>query len=516
MTDGIPPARRDGRIRRLSCLVLMVLLAAVASGGILLWWGGVWLRPLVEREVQHYLVPRVTLSSPLRWRLWPSPAITVHDFALVDDSGSMLLSVKEAVFAPDFRALMKGRLALQAVEISGVALTAEQLDGGAWNVMGWLRAEERGKSGDADGLPPIHRVRVHDLTVHAVKPWRVTVEMPLLEAGPVMPGAPGNIAAHIRLRFPPLPGNGQKVPVDGGRFAGLNIAAGFLWQEDALEFDAVSAMVAGDWGDVNGWRFSRGELLLGRIRAGLDGAIAVNDFVFNAAATMPDAGETSDVAIRAEFSALSGQGADWRLAMPLIQASGHYLGRELAARLSAPEIVSGETGWRVTDLALAAETFAAGSAVKFDANAAAKGYWSGDSRDIFVTLGQGRFAVPHPAEERQALFVDLEGDMRFNPDSGSGDGQLHGEVEQSRFDGQWHVNLHDPVPVTIALSVERLDADRYLRPQAAAEETGAPPDLTAWRQLPVDIDIHVGELRWRDFTAHDTRIGFSRDDVLMP
>ncbi len=512
----MPSARRNRRIRRLSYLILMVLLIAALSGGILSWWGGVWLRSLVEREVQHYLVPRVMLSSPLRWRLWPSPAITLHDFALLDEDDGILLSVKEAAFAPDFRELMKGRLALHAIEISGVTLALERLADGAWNVMRWLRAEEGAASDDAGGVPPIHRVRVRDMTIQAAAPWRAVVEMPLLEAGPVMPGTPGNLAAHIRLRFPPPLENGQKIPADDSPFAGLNVAAGFLWQADVFEFDTVSAITSGEWVAANGWRLSRGELLLGQLRAGFDGAIAANDFTFNAAAGMPDAAMISEAALSAEFSALSGQGTDWRLAMPLIQVNGHYQQQEMTARLSAPAMVSDETGWQVADLSLAMETVVAGAAGKFDAAAVAKGDWSGDSSDIFVTLKQGRFAAPHPADEGQTLFINVEGDMRFDPDSGSGSGELRGDAEQSRFEGQWHVDLHEPAPLAIVLSVDRLDAERYLPQQDAMEKTEAPADLTAWRQLPVDIDIHVGELRWRDFTAHDTRVEFSRSGVPMP
>ncbi|MCK0510231.1 AsmA family protein [Aromatoleum buckelii] len=115
----------------------------------------------------------------------------------------------------------------------------------------------------------------------------------------------------------------------------------------------------------------------------------------------------------------------------------------------------------------------------------------------------GTLELPHPAGEPAPLNVSFSGDLRFDPAGPSVRGTVAGSFDDSRFDGRWRFEPEAVPPLGVALSLDRLDLDRYLPPPAAKP---APADLTAWRNWPVEADLRVGRLTVGGFVSENARL----------
>jgi len=122
---------------------------------------------------------------------------------------------------------------------------------------------------------------------------------------------------------------------------------------------------------------------------------------------------------------------------------------------------------------------------------------------IDATFNGGTVELPHPAGEPAPLMVSFLGDLRFDPAGPSVRGTVAGSFDDSRFDGRWRFEPDSVPPLGVALSLDRLDLDRYLPPPAAQPE---PADMTAWRNWPVEADLRVGRLTVGGFVSENARL----------
>lgn len=122
---------------------------------------------------------------------------------------------------------------------------------------------------------------------------------------------------------------------------------------------------------------------------------------------------------------------------------------------------------------------------------------------IDATFMGGTVELPHPAGEPAPLEVSFSGDLRFDPAGPSVGGTVAGSFDDSRFDGRWRFEPDAVPPLGVALSLDRLDLDRYLPPPAAQPE---PADMTTWRNWPVEADLRVGRLTVGGFVSENARL----------
>ena len=497
--------------------LLLVLLIIVVLCAMLSWWSGIWLRPLVERQLQQYLVPRATLTAPLQLRLWPFPSIKLQDFALLSDDGSSLMSVQEVTLTPDWKALLGGRVELNAIDIAGVDLTVTQLPDGAWNVMHWLREVERqDENSGIEGVPPIRRVSVENMTLRILSPSPATIKIPLFEAGPIMPETPGTIVSQLRLDLPDVAVAETAGEHDRALGVVVDMSSGFQWLPERIEFDALRTVFSGAPENEERWRRLHGELHAERVSSGFDGRVTIEGLNCNGVAMLTDGTVADGLKLNAGFAMLSGQASDWRVAAPFLHLDGRYQEKTLSMQWSAPALNLTVDGWQMADWSLVAKLVMSGTPLTLDAKGMLDGHFSDDTRTAAVEVLQGRFGVPDPSDQAQILAIDLTGDAHIDFAAGSGHGVLRGEMEQSRFDGQWTIDLRQRTPISVSMSVDRLDMDRYLPPSASDEEQEASIDPAVWRQWPVDAVIRVGKFHMHGFTSHEAMISLSQDEMAEP
>ncbi|MBT0960082.1 hypothetical protein [Denitromonas iodatirespirans] len=111
--------------------------------------------------------------------------------------------------------------------------------------------------------------------------------------------------------------------------------------------------------------------------------------------------------------------------------------------------------------------------------------------------------LPDPAKPGAQLRLDAEMAGHWDMDARRGAGTVSAQVERSRLDGQWHVDLDNARWLAVQARVDRLNLDRWRPPSRPSSE---PLPLDAWRDWPVQLDLQVGRLRMEGIDARDTRL----------
>lgn len=122
---------------------------------------------------------------------------------------------------------------------------------------------------------------------------------------------------------------------------------------------------------------------------------------------------------------------------------------------------------------------------------------------IDATLPAVHARLPDPAKPGAPVALDAEMDGHWDIHARHGAGTVSAQVERSRVDGQWQVDLEKAHWLALQARVDRLDMDRWQPPRSKPAE---PLPLDAWRDWPVQLDLQVGRLRLQGVDARDTRL----------
>lgn len=122
---------------------------------------------------------------------------------------------------------------------------------------------------------------------------------------------------------------------------------------------------------------------------------------------------------------------------------------------------------------------------------------------IEATLPTVHARLPDPAKPGAQVALDAELDGHWDTDARRGAGTVSAQVERSRLDGQWQVDLEKARWLVLQARVDRLDMDRWQPPRSKPAE---PLPLDAWRDWPMQLDLQVGRLRLQGVDARDTRL----------
>lgn len=202
------------------------------------------------------------------------------------------------------------------------------------------------------------------------------------------------------------------------------------------------------------------------------------------------------------FSA-QGSAAQWRVDRGEVHVTRLRRERDGSVRLGdsrfALELAAGESALAVQGRLATLETAAVGG------TAGGPGDTASDA-----TFNGGTVELPHPGGEPAPLKVSFSGDLRFDPAAPSVRGAVAGSFDDSRFDGRWRFEPQGVPPLNVALSLDRLNLDRYLPPSPAEPE---PADLTAWRNWPVEAELRVGRLTVGGFVSENARVRLAGDPV---
>lgn len=472
---------RSFRIARNLLLLCFFALVAVAVLGAL--FGGEVLRVTLERALQARMQPVVHIEGPVRWRVTRGAGVSVQDVYLEDARGETVLHVREASAELALGALVKGRLVLSALDVAGLDVHLHQGDDGRWNATDWLIAErDGGTAAPAPGVA-IDRMTVRDARIRVDGGVQATFSGVVLEAGPIVPDAPGALSLRGQVEMHALENRtyGFVMHADFESAGnGAQLKDGHLSAED---------WPAKDEGNKAKLTFARAALRPdGRVHAeGLDGAIA---------ATLAE----REIDARFALAALSGKAAQWRGEglTGAVEVAG--VGNEhFEATLSAATFVLDDQAWRLPQFAL--QLTDAGRAFR----AHASGHASGrvDTQAVVVDLREGEAVMPHPGDASTSLSLAFSAVARFDAATLAADGEIQGRFGESRFAGEWAVDPEGRPPLALTLKLDRLDLDAYLGPN---EDPEAGLDLAAWRNWPLRADLRVGVLTVQGFSSADARL----------
>jgi AsmA protein len=499
-------------LRRVLTVLLLVAGLLAAALALLVWRGDELLRLAVERELQRRLVPAVAIDGPLGWRLAPQPALVVRKLRVAGAAGETLATVRELTIVLAGDALRARRLALAAIDIDGVELALQHHEG-RWNVTTWLRAQPAGAAA-AGAVVPIGRVRVADARVSIAGAFGAVLDGIEIEVGPIAADRP----AAVRLA--------ALIVADAPRAARLRLAARGQLRLDAagLLIRDLRVLLEGPLADA---RLEHGALRIAALALAAAGRLEANGITAAARVQVdgrspretplpeeakgghgraPAVGrQPVPLHVDAHLSAerLDGAAAGWRAERLHIAVQAERDGDRGEAQLAAGEArVEGEH-WRLSPLAL--ELAAAGGlpAARASVSGSAAGRFGDTARTLALEVAHADVLLPHPAAAATPLALSLAGDAQLDAATRVAHGTLAGRFDDSRFDGRWRFDPAARPPLDFALTLDRLDLDRYLPPAAGG---GDAADLASWRNWPVRAALQVGELQVHGLVTRDARL----------
>jgi len=479
-------------LKRRSVLVaLLLVLALTVTGALAVREAGAWLRTAAEAALQARLVPQVRIADPIGWSLLPTPSLTLRGLSLHGPSAAALLTAREITLRLEPGALWRGEIAVTALTVSGVELVLRR-DAEGWDVARWLRPQPTQAGGAG---VPIGRLIIEEARMRVEGELAADVEIVRLVAGPLAPGA--DIALELAARAR-----------SGTATLALTADARFRTAGDAIT--AERARITAD-GQLAQWRVTDARLQLDSLHWSPHSGLRVATAGLTLAAAAP--GTTLE--LQAQLAELAGDAARWRSAALSLTGRAEHAGQGLTAHLTAPAVEADAHAWRLPQVAANFATTAPSAALTLEIAGTLTGDMAGatpaDAAPVRLVIERGRARLPHPAGAATPLALAFAGAAQLDPARGAGWGTLAGGVDDSHFDGTWRFDAAAAPPLVLALSLDRLELDRYLPPTAAdpAPADAAPVDLGAWRNWPVAADLRIGQLRVGGLTTEKARLRLS-------
>lgn len=467
-------------LKRTAVALAVLLIALLVALGL---YSETILRAVLERELAARVVPVLRLDGPVRLRVHPELALTVHDIVLSDRAGDVLLVVPETRLVVDRDAFFRGQIVLDTVQISGLDLRLRRDDEVIWRRDGWLHPTD--PSAQAGALQ-VGQLSVRDATIRIEDDISLQVSGLQLEAGPLALDQPARFALEMALEraAPEALARGQ-----------VTLAGDFVLADHGLVATDLAMALDGSSGS---YASIRADMTVRRVDLPADEAMRFDDVALHLAV----AGAQRSVEARASIEALHRAGTTWEAANTRLDAQAHVDDWTLSAGLSAPQVLLEPGSLDVPSITLVSAADGPMSAT-LDAIAALTLEVDGAASALRVSAAHGQLTLPHPAGGDVPLAIDYDGDSNWSFVSGSGDGRISGRFDRTRFDGHWRYALAAMPPLSLSLALDRLDLDDYMPPPV---RDAAPADLTMWRNWPVHAELSVGELRLQGFVSRDARL----------
>lgn len=476
-------AAASRRIRTGTVATVLALAALVLAVALTVREAGEWLRQRLEAALQERLVPQLRIARPLDIELWPAPSVGVRGITLHEDSGATPLAIDSITLRLDASRLVRGEIALDALEVSGLALTLRR-DAQGWNVERWLRKTDGGGN---TALPTIERIELAGGTIRLEGAAAAELANLSFTAGPIAPDAIGSLRASGRLAV--------QRPASGA----LQVALEAAYRLDGARVTTNDMELAFE-GELAGWQVSDAALRAEALTlGGTDGP-----HLKGTTLSLDAALEETAVEIRTTLAELIGTGSGWQGTDLSLVGEVRLAPGAFAGTLSAPRIKAAASEWRVPSLTarLASSDGLPPFELELSASATAP---AGDS-PLALDIAHAKADIPHPAGRPDPLALDFSGTVALDPARRTASGTIAGRFDASRFEGDWRFDPTSSPPVRLKMSLDRLDLDPYLPP--AGEDTD-PADLTAWRDWPVAAELEIGKLRYHDIVSEGARLRLS-------
>lgn len=468
-------------------LPLLVLLAAVL--GALVAGSDRLLRHAIEYTLQERLRPAVAVSGPVEWQLRPLPKLAIRGLSLRGDDGALLLDLDEIVIHIDVDSLAARRLAIAALELRGLELNL-RLEQGRLDAQHWLREAAASPDAAPATMLPVGAISIDDGRVRVGTDEGVFAADDLrLRVGPIGREIPAKLALAARVR----------APGPERRDARFDLAASVRFDRGELVLDDAQLWASGRLGERV---LDDGRIGARRMRVASSGRMHVDAPWVHLGVT----GWDGRVDVRGGASAFDGSGAGWTADELHAEVAAGISGIAASVRVAAGEASLDADGWRLPDARLDVMFAGAGAAVDVALSGAFAGALGEAGRAVSAAVTSATATLPHPSGSGAPLVVAFSGAAWVDPVVERATVELSGRFDASTFDGRAAFDLAALPPLSVALTLDRLDLDRYLPPKAHDE--GA-IDLAMWRTWPVNAELRVGELHLQGFVSRDARLSFS-------
>lgn len=477
----------SARIRPLF-VILISLLLVIGVGGAVLWqFGGAWAARLLVAQLEARLPGRLTLGAPVQWQLFP-PAVQLADIgwrAPANEPGR--IDIAELKVRTEWAGNGATGARPLRIVISGVRAELFQNAAAQWGLPLPGNSETRGGEALAWTLAGLtlddSRVVLHP---QAAAPVTLNIERAGISSADDA-DAQVNVSLQIERR---------NDAAQGTLAASLEVAEGVVSLAPfTLTLKGERGTLAGASAQIDGARMrvdpagtARAEAVTARAQITLDAQPV--ELQADIADARLAAGELAATIARFDLTLPPPADATLSLREAVLSANADALS-------AAP--LAGTVHWQGAEAAVDI-TLAAGDA-RYDLAE----QW------LDVNLRDWRAEVPDPAspEGRVTLSGTLDG--RFWPGALRGAGNVQVQAESSRLTGQWQIDARQDPWGRVQGRVDTLDLDRWLPPQAKKSGQAAP--LDAWRDLPLQLDLRVGALRWQGLRVRDARLQLNADGI---
>lgn len=480
------PARNRPRF-----FILIVLLIILVAAGAVIWqFGGGWARRILVEQLEARLPGSITVGAPMQWQLVP-PVVRLSALRWRAPAGERgQVGIRELTVSTEWAG--DGLAGARPVRIDITGVRAELFEDAAGH---WVlpRPAGTGTADDETIAWTLAGLSFGDsrlvLNPQAAAPVTLNVERAIVEPDHDT-GAELNVSAQVER---------LDDAVQGSLAATLQLHDGAVALAPfTLTLKSVRGALAGASVQIDGVRLrvdpagtasaeavtARAQIPHDAQRAELQADIAAAQFVAGALAatitrfdlTLPPPADATlslrEAALSAAYGALS---------VSPLAGTLHWQGAEAAVDVA---LTDGEARYDIAE------------------------------HRIDAKLRDWRVQLPDPA--RPGARVELSGavDGQFWPETQRGAGSVQAQVESSRLTGQWQIDRHQVPWARVAGRIDALDLDRWL-PRQAGKSTQAAP-LDAWRDLPLQLDLHVGALRWQGLRVRDARLQLNADEKPQP
>lgn len=458
-------------------IAVVIGLLAIGLGSIALYFDSARLKEELARVVLEKKQRILRIDGELSLTFWPGLGIRLGAASLSEPGSETVFATLDSARASlQWLPLLSKRIVVNDLEIAGVRAT--------------LLRDKNGRLNIADLLVPDQEPGTLKFDVAAIHlangqlAWRdetsgqdITFDEFELRTGRVADVATGKLEISGRLRT-------ARTPADDLQ---LRLAAQYAIDRTRQRY-AANRLEATTTGQL----------------AGMQGL----ELVLRAAAIEAGPGRTTPGEITLSgFSLL---------------ARGRHADGSFSIALGTPQLLfgAGKLGAQQLTLTLDADK-ADGGTLHGTLDSPLSADLTAETRALVLEPFAGEFALAHPRLAVKPLKLPIRGSLRADLARQSATGNFASQLDDSRLAAQFSIERYAPLALGFAITIDKLDADRYLaqpergaRPAAKTDSASAEKEieLTALKKLDLHGTLHIGTLRISGVTTRNLRLDIRTAD----
>lgn len=459
-------------LRRFGIGIAAVIgLLAIGIGSIALYFDSARLKEELARVVLVKKQRILRIDGELSLTFWPGLGIRLGAASLSEPGSETVFAALDSAHASlQWLPLLSKRIVVNDLEIAGVRASLLRDKDGRLNIADLLIPSQEPGTVKFD-IAAIHLANGRLAWRDETSGQDITLDELELRTGRVADAATGTLEISGRLTSARSPSDALQ----------LRLAAQYAI-DLARQRYAASQLEATTTGQV----------------AGMQGL----ELVFRAATIDSGPGRTTPTEITLNGLAL--------------QARGRHADGSFSIALGTPQLLFGAGALGVQRLTLTLDADKAdGGTLHATLDSPLAANLTTETRTLVLEPFAGEFAIEHPRLAVKPLKLPIRGSLRADLARPSATGDFSSQLDDSRLVAQFSIERYAPLALGFAITIDKLDADRYLaqsdRGARTAAKTGPASaeksvELTALNNLDLHGTLHIGTLRISGVTTRDLRL----------